>query len=99
MKTRGQTLAIPGTKWFDDLPLHRKAPVLYWVTFAIVVAHLCLPVWNLDMWAAWIGWFAIPVLAQAYAFWSWNPGLRLARKKKSRELMRAAQERFGLARV
>jgi hypothetical protein len=46
-----------------------------------------------------IGHGVIPAVAMSYTMWRENRSYRLARQKKSRELMRAAQERFGLSKA
>jgi hypothetical protein len=87
---------IPGLRWFNDRQLKHNAPVLFWLTLAAVAVFMFLRWWRYLIWAAGIGWFFLPLLAKAYEYWSWKRGLRLSRKKKARELLRAAQERFGL---
>jgi hypothetical protein len=48
---------------------------------------------------AWIGWFLLPFLAMCFEYWRWGRAPRIARRKKARELLRAAQERFGLTQL
>jgi hypothetical protein len=88
---------IPGTRWFNDRRLQHNAPLLFWITFAAVTVFIFLRWMRFIICTAWIGWFLLPFLAMCFEYWRWGRAPRIARKKKARELLRAAQERFGLA--
>lgn len=88
---------IPGTRWFDNRPLKEKAPLLFWLTFAAVAFFACLRSGRYLIWTAWIGWFLLPFVAMRFEYWWWSRAPRIARRKRSRELRREEQERFGLA--
>lgn len=87
---------IPSTRRFNDQPLQHKAPLLFWATFAAITVFMYLRWLPHVVWTAWVGWFLLPFLAMAWEHWRWKGGLRRARKRKSRELMRDAQQRLRL---
>ena len=89
---------ILGTRWFNNRQLKEKAPLLFWLTFAAVTVFLFLRWSRYFIWTAWVGWFLLPFLAMCFEYWRWSRAPRIARRKRSRELRREAQERFGLAR-